>query len=170
VNESTTPEPLPTEGSDGAARTSFPVIAITDRPAPAAVALIEDSLDQFNVQMAGTDDRRALAVLVSDPETKHVVGGLTGRTSLGLLFVDLFWLPQAMRGSGVGTAVLQLAEDEGRRRGCRTAVLYTISFQAPGFYERHGWRVFGQVACDPPGTSRLFMTKELDAGGGLPGS
>jgi GNAT superfamily N-acetyltransferase len=56
----------------------------------------------------------------------------TGRASLGLLFVDLFCLPQTMRGSGIGTAVLQLAEDEGRRRGCRTAVLYTINFQGPG--------------------------------------
>jgi hypothetical protein len=57
--------------------------------------------------------------------------------------------------------VLKLFEDEGRWRGCRSAVLTTISFQAPGFYERNGWRRFGEVACDPPGTSRVFMTKEL---------
>jgi len=56
---------------------------------------------------------------------------------------------------------LKLAEDEGRRRGCRAAMLYTISFQAPRFYEGHGWRVFGEIACDPPGTSRIFMTKTL---------
>ena len=54
-----------------------------------------------------------------------------------------------------------MMEEEGARRGCRSGVLYTISFQAPGFYERHGWREFGRVACDPPGTSRVFMTKEL---------
>ena len=35
------------------------------------------------------------------------------------------------------------------------------SFQAPGFYERHGWRTFGDIPCDPPGTSRVFMTKNL---------
>jgi hypothetical protein len=40
-------------------------------------------------------------------------------------------------------------------------VLYTISFQAPRFYERLGWRIFGEVPCDPPGTSRVFMTKQL---------
>src|SRR5689334_11688508 len=43
----------------------------------------------------------------------------------------------------------------------RSAVLYTISFQAPGFYERNGWRRFGEIPSDPPGTSRIFMTKEL---------
>jgi hypothetical protein len=61
----------------------------------------------------------------------------------------------------VRSANLGQAEDEGRRRGCRVGVLYTISFQAPGFYARHGWRVFGEIPCDPPGTSRVFMTKDL---------
>jgi hypothetical protein len=46
-------------------------------------------------------------------------------------------------------------------RGCVAAVLYTISFQAPGFYEKNGYRVLGTVACLPPGTSRIFMTKPL---------
>src|SRR5256886_11992358 len=57
-------------------------------------------------------------------------------------------------GTGLGTEVLRMFEDEGRRRGCRSAVLYTISFQAPGFYERNGWRRFGEIPCDPPGTDR----------------
>jgi hypothetical protein len=36
-----------------------------------------------------------------------------------------------------------------------------ISFQAPEFYEKHGYRVFGRVECLPPGTSRIFLTTEL---------
>jgi GNAT superfamily N-acetyltransferase len=140
---------------------ALPTLTVTDTPDPDDVALISDALDEFNVQATGTDDRRLLAVLVKDPETNRVVGGLTGRTSLGLLFVDLFHLPRELRGSGIGSEVLRQAEAEGRRRGCRTAVLYTISFQAPGFYERHGWRAFGEVPCDPPGTTRVFMTKDL---------
>src|SRR2546426_812937 len=95
------------------------------------------------------------------PDTNEVLGGITGRTSLGLLFIDLVFLPDNLRGDGLGSRILKLAEDEGRRRGCRAAMLYTISFQAPGFYARHGWRVFGEIACDPPGTSRIFMTKSL---------
>jgi GNAT superfamily N-acetyltransferase len=136
-------------------------VFVTDQPEAEDVALISDALDGFNVEETGIDDRRQLAVLVRDPESRRVVGGLTGRTSLGLLFVDLFYLPPALRGSGVGSEILRQAEEEGRRRGCRSGVLYTISFQAPGFYARHGWRVFGEIPCDPPGTSRVFMTKDL---------
>nr|WP_228562972.1 GNAT family N-acetyltransferase [Catenulispora rubra] len=70
-------------------------------------------------------------------------------------------MPKDLRGNGLGAEILRRAEDEARVRGCRTAVLYTISFQAPEFYRKQGWTVLGEVPCDPPGTSRVFMTKEL---------
>jgi GNAT superfamily N-acetyltransferase len=140
---------------------SIPHIIVTDAPDAADLALISDGLDQFNVDVSGIADRRPLAVLVKDPDTRKTLGGVTGRTSLGLLFLDVFFLPEALRGSGIGSQVLQMAEAEGRRRGCRAAVLYTISFQAPEFYQKHGWREFGNIPCDPPGTSRVFLTKDL---------
>ncbi|OSO84152.1 GNAT family acetyltransferase [Burkholderia pseudomallei] len=40
-------------------------------------------------------------------------------------------------------------------------MLYTISFQAPAFHEKFGWRRFGDVRCDSRGTNRMFMTKTL---------
>lgn len=138
-----------------------PEVHITDAPTASDLARIDAALDEFNVRETGIDDRRPLAVLVKDPVTGQVLGGMSGHTSLGLLFVESFHIPGTLRGSGIGTAVLQAAEDEGRRRGCRNAVLYTLSFQAPGFYEKEGWQVFGDVPCEPPGTSRVFMTKSL---------
>ena len=138
-----------------------PRVAVTDAPDARVEAAIGEGLRRFNAQQSGIDDSRPLAVVVSDPDTNEVLGGITGRTSLGLLFIDLVFLPDELRGDGLGSRILKLAEDEGRRRGCRAATLYTISFQAPGFYARHGWRVFGEIACDPPGTSRIFMTKSL---------
>ncbi len=85
-----------------------------------------------------------------DPEAYDVIAG------------GLFFLPESLRGAGLGSRMLQLAEDEARRRGCCAAMLYTISFQAPAFYERHGYRVFGTVDCHPQGTSRIFLKKALE--------
>jgi GNAT superfamily N-acetyltransferase len=138
-----------------------PVLTLTDSPDPKAEKIIENGLSRFNEEQAGYSDWRALAVLVSDPDTQEVIGGLLGRTSLGLLFIDLFFVPAELRGQGIGTRIMQQAEEEGRRRGCCAVMLYTISFQAPGFYERHGYRRFGEIDCHPPGTSRLFFTKAL---------
>jgi GNAT superfamily N-acetyltransferase len=138
-----------------------PDIVVTDLIDENVQRAIAGGLNAFNDAVTGISDRRPLAVLVKEPTSGTIVGGAIGRSSLGVLFLDLFFLPETMRGSGLGTEVLRTFEAEGRRRGCRSAVLYTISFQAPGFYERNGWRRFGEIPCDWPGTSRIFMTKEL---------
>jgi GNAT superfamily N-acetyltransferase len=139
-----------------------PELVLTDAPDSAACRLIDDRLGQYNAEHAGYWDPRPLAVLVRDPASHDVIGGILARTSLGLLFIDLVFLPESLRGQQIGTRMLRLVEEEAVRRGCRAAVLYTINFQAPEFYERHSWREFGRIPCDPPGTSRVFMTKDLD--------
>jgi GNAT superfamily N-acetyltransferase len=136
-------------------------VTLTDAPGTEAEHAIGEGLARFNHEQSGVRDSRPLAVVVRDPATREVVGGLLGRTSLGLLFVDLFYLPAAARGQGLGRRILREAEEEGRRRGCRASVLYTISFQAPEFYERQGYRRFGDIPCGPPGTSRVFLSKDL---------
>jgi GNAT superfamily N-acetyltransferase len=136
-------------------------IEISDRVTPEITSCIAEGLDRFNDQQIGYGDRLPLAVVVKDPDSGEVLGGITGRSSLGLLFLDLFYLPEALRGAGLGSELLHRFEQEGRRRGCLSAVLYTISFQAPDFYQRHGWQRMGEVPCLPPGTSRIFMSKTL---------
>ncbi|CAB3764352.1 GCN5 family acetyltransferase [Burkholderia sp. MSh2] len=134
---------------------------LTDTEQPAARDFIGRKLGEFNHAMTGRDDASALDVYVTDPATGDILGGLTGRTSLGLFFIELFYLPEALRGGGFGSRLLREAEAEAKRRGCARAVLYTISFQAPDFYRKHGYEAFGEVPCEPDGTSRVFMVKVL---------
>jgi GNAT superfamily N-acetyltransferase len=134
-------------------------IVLTDAPTDADESVIEGGLADFNAEQAGYRDWRALAVLVRDPATGQTIGGILGRTTLGLLFVDLVYLPPALRGQALGSRMMGMVEQEAVKRGCRSGALITISFQAPGFYERHGWRELGRVPCDPPGTFRVFMSK-----------
>ena len=140
---------------------SRPVIQVTDVIDRTIEEAIGGGLNRFNDEATGISDRRPLAIVLRDPGNGDTLGGALGRTSLGLLFLDLFFVPKPLRGSGLGTEILRMFEEEGQRRGCRSAVLYTISFQAPEFYARNGWRRFGEIPCDPPGTSRIFMTKAL---------
>jgi len=116
------------------------MIAVSDAPDDEERAVITDGLRGYNEEQAGPWDGRPLAVLARDPTTKQVVGGLLGRTSLGLL---------------------NMAEEEGRRRGCTRAVLSTLHFQAPGFYLKQGWEVAARIECEPPGHTRFYMTKKL---------
>jgi len=136
-------------------------ITLTDAPHDDESAVIAEGLRAYNEAQAGYSDSRALAVLVRDPETKKVVGGLHGRTSLGLLRVERFCLAEDLRRGRLGSRILAMAEEEGRRRGCTRAVLSTVHFQAPGFYLKQGWEVAARIECDPPGHTRFYMTKKL---------
>ncbi|TCW83074.1 GNAT family N-acetyltransferase [Burkholderia sp. SRS-46] len=128
---------------------------------PAARDAISRKLNAFNDAITGQPDNTALDLYVTDPQTGDVLGGLVGRTSLGLFFIDLLFVPESLRKSGLGSKLLSDAEAEAKRRGCARAVLYTITFQAPGFYEKLGYRVFGEVPCQPEGVARVFMVKDL---------
>lgn len=140
---------------------SKPEIILGDTITPEMQAAIGQGLNDYNDAVIGYTDRKPIAVVARDPDSGDILGGALGRSSLGLLFLDLFHLDKAHRGGGLGSEILRRFEDEGRRRGCVSAVLYTISFQAPGFYEKNGWTRFGEVACLPPGTSRIFLSKSL---------
>jgi GNAT superfamily N-acetyltransferase len=136
-------------------------ITLTDAPDDEERAVITDGLRAYNEAQAGPWDGRPLAIFARDPQTKQVVGGLLGRTSLGLLRVDTFFLPEELRCDRLGSRILAMAEQEGRRRGCTRAVLSTLHFQAPGFYLKQGWEIAARIECEPPGHTRFYMTKKL---------
>ena len=128
---------------------------------PEMETIIGNGLSEYNRSKAGYVDGRDLPVILTQSKTGEILGGLLGRTTLGLLFIDLVYLPDEVRGQGTGTRMLEMAEKEAIARGCSAAVLFTITFQAPEFYKRHGYHELGRVEVAPPGASRVCMTKQL---------
>ena len=61
----------------------------------------------------------------------------------------------------LGSRLLVAGEELGRARGCHGAHLTTYSFQAPGFYERHGYERFGELRDYPGDQSMVFLRKPL---------
>lgn len=137
-------------------------MTLTDSPDPRLRTVLDDGLAEHNEEMSRLRDWRSLAVVVHDPDIGALAGGLLGRTSMGLFFLDLFYLPKKLRGGGIGSRALCMAEEEAVRRGCTAATLATVNFQAPDFYARHGWEEFGRIATEP-GVERIFMRKSLAA-------
>jgi GNAT superfamily N-acetyltransferase len=136
-------------------------ITLTDAPEDGERTVVMDGLRAYNEERAGVSDACQLAILARDLDTGEVVGGLLGRSYLGLVTVERFFLPENLRRGGLGRRILAMAEEEGRRRGCTRAVLSTLHFQAPGFYLKQGWEVAARIECAPPGHTRFYMTKNL---------
>jgi hypothetical protein len=74
-----------------------PILRVSSAPEPDAERIIGDGLNAFNDATVGYADRVPLHVLVTDRNSGKVVGGIIGRTSLGLMFIDLVYLPETLR-------------------------------------------------------------------------
>ncbi|HET9221977.1 MAG TPA: GNAT family N-acetyltransferase [Roseiflexaceae bacterium] len=92
------------------------------------------------------------------------LGGVYGTVARGWLYLDGIAVAETARHHGLGSRLLQAAEEEARRRGCHHIWLETYSFQARPFYERHGYTIFGTLHDYPIGYSRYFMQKALETG------
>ena len=138
-------------------------IALTDAPRDGTYEAMTGGLLRYNEAHAGARNYRALAVLVSDTKNGQILGGLWAGTSFEYLHIDALYLPETLRGRGLGSELLTLAEEEAMQRGCHSVWLDTFSFQARGFYEKVGYTVFGRLEDYPRGHQRYFLTKSLNA-------
>lgn len=135
-------------------------ITLTDSPNPEDVKIVREGLEGYNTSMGVELDWVPLATFVHDPDG-NLVGGLTGGTYWGWLYVGFFWLAVSVRGQGLGSRLLADTESEARRRGCQHAFLDTTSFQALPFYQKRGYTLYAQLDDFPPGHSRFFLKKAL---------
>jgi GNAT superfamily N-acetyltransferase len=138
-----------------------PEIVLTDSPSASDREAVLKGLMVFNDAVIGPSGWQPLGVLVKDPTTGRTLGGLTGASYHGWLFIELFWLPEELRRGGLGTRLIRRAEQEAARRGCRGVWLDTYSFQARGFYEKLGYTLFGTLDDAPPGHQRFYLHKRL---------
>jgi GNAT superfamily N-acetyltransferase len=140
----------------------IPNITLTDAPEDHELRTLTRWITQFNEIASGRpNDFRALAILLSDPDTAETLGGLWGWTSFSFLHIDVLFIPESIRGTGLGRRLVSQAEQEAVQRGCHGVWLDTFSSQARGFYERLGYTVFGSIEGYPPGHSRFFLKKDL---------
>ncbi|MBK3510810.1 GNAT family N-acetyltransferase [Pseudomonas sp. MF6747] len=118
-------------------------------------------LRAYNLSHTGNMAFETVGILLRDPATQDVVGGLYGKISYGWLFIELLSIPDQMRTQGTGSRLMRAAEDLARERQCVGIWLDTFSFQAPGFYRKLGFSEFGHIADYPAGHQRHFFQKRL---------
>jgi ribosomal protein S18 acetylase RimI-like enzyme len=138
-----------------------PEIEVTADPAPADIQILKDGLERFNQQSAFGADRTKVPIAVWLRRNGRVLGGAHGDTHYGWLYLSSLWVDESIRGHGWGRRLVARFEVEGIARGCHGAWVDTYGFQAPGFYERLGYRQFGRLDEFPAGSARLFYCKGL---------
>jgi ribosomal protein S18 acetylase RimI-like enzyme len=117
-------------------------------------------LTRFNESHAGPLGRRHVALTVRN-ESNTVIAGLTGEFLWNGLYVHLIWVDAEYRHQGYGSQLLRRAEALASEASSDFVYLSTFEFQAPGFYQRHGYSVIGELRGVPAYSGRLWFAKTL---------
>ncbi len=123
-------------------------------------ARLDAEIIEFNEGATGYTDGTLLCIAARGTGGE-LRGGLYGWTWGGCGYIDLLWVREDQRGSGLGRRLLASAEQEIRDRGCDQVALCTHSFQAPDFYARHGYRECGRIPAYPRGHDQIQLVKRL---------
>ena len=115
----------------------------------------------YNTSKIGPAVVEPLAIALQDPESDAIIGGLWGESYYDWLFINFLIVPDKFRKCGIGSALMKKAEEIAANRGCLGIRLDTFSFQAPGFYEKLGYRIYGRLVNHPKGHERIYYFKEL---------
>jgi GNAT superfamily N-acetyltransferase len=135
--------------------------AVTVEDNPVAVAAeLDIRLRQFNEEQVGPRNTLNFVLSVRDDQGE-LVAGLVGETLWNALLVSVLWVHAQHRHNGYGTALMARAEQMAAERACEVVFLNTMTFQAPGFYSKLGYRVFGELTDAPRGYGRLWFCKRL---------
>jgi GNAT superfamily N-acetyltransferase len=138
-----------------------PKIVVDETPDPNLREEILRPLRDYNASKVGPVVIAPLAVFLRHPESDAIIGGLWGTSAAGWLHIELLYVPDEFRTRGIGSFLIKKAEEVAAKRGCVGIRLDTFTFQAPGFYEKLGYRMFGRLMGHPEGHEHIYYFKNL---------
>jgi GNAT superfamily N-acetyltransferase len=120
---------------------------------------IDEQLGDYNAAFLPDSGYDYFGLYVRD-DAGGIRAGLIGNLYAGWLFINLLWVHADLRRTGIGSRLIAEAERRAIEFGCHSAFVDTFSFQAPDFYPRFGYSVFGTLDY-PPNNKRIFLKKRL---------
>ena len=127
---------------------------------PNEIDKIEDRLYEHNCCATGRRDGQGLGFVIRNG-TGRMVGVAAGLTWSGASELKQMWIDEAYRGRGFARALLNAFMAEARRRGVRRIWVASYDFQAPGFYERAGFKRMAEFEGWPDGHTNILLCRTL---------
>ncbi|WP_186577003.1 GNAT family N-acetyltransferase [Aquibacillus kalidii] len=121
--------------------------------------VIEHNMEQLPDELKTPKENISFTMKDDSGET---IAGITGTMYWHHLHVDFLWVDKTVRHKGYGSKLLKEMEAFAREKRCRFIYLDTFSFQAPEFYKKNGYQVFGVLEDHPKGFHQYFLQKRFD--------
>ena len=122
--------------------------------------IIGDLIRSYNRSKREVAESEPLNLYVED-EHGEIMAGLVAETFGNWLEIEYLFVKEDLRGQGIGSQLLHQAESEAKMRNCRFAFVNTYQFQAPAFYQKHGYQEVFILKDYPYTGQRHYYQKDL---------
>ncbi|MBD3918451.1 GNAT family N-acetyltransferase [Paenibacillus sp. PR3] len=99
--------------------------------------------------------------LILKTEDDEVVGGIMCNMFMYCLYIDVLWVDEKYRGQDYGSRLIAGVEQIAKEKGCMLVETCTYSYQAPGFYVKCGYEIYGILEGFPEGIKKYQLKKVL---------
>lgn len=125
--------------------------------------ILNEKMDIFNAkQLSFHGNAEELANYVIKDQGRIIAGIKICLYLRECMFVNILFVDEEYRGKGLGSQLLQYAEQKAKSTGIRLVHLDTFDFQAKDFYLKHGYEIFGILEDCPKGHKRYYLKKILN--------
>ena len=135
-------------------------IRITNDGAEKDINEIYTLIKDYNLSHREPSENVPLGIYYENDQGEKQAG-LVGETFGNWLCIHYLFVAEQLRGQGVGKKLIESAEETAKKRGSKYAFVDTFSFQAPGFYEKLGFKEVFALKNYPYTEARYYYTKEL---------
>ena len=94
---------------------------------------------------------------VIENENKEIIAGILSKMYCwNYLYIDVLWVKEEYRKSGLGSKLIKEIEGLAKEKKCNLIHLDTFDFQAKDFYIKYGYEIFGVLDECPRGHKRYY--------------
>ena len=129
---------------------------------PTEIDEVEEWIYNYNRHAIGRNDARGLGFVIRD-EAGRTIGVAAGYSWASTSELKQMWVDEAYRGRGYARELLNAFVAEAANRGVRRIWVASYDFQAPGMYEKAGFKRVAEFAGWPEGHSNVVLCKTLIA-------
>ncbi|MFZ2200083.1 MAG: GNAT family N-acetyltransferase [Microgenomates group bacterium] len=138
----------------------FNFITINGEPDPVDKQVMIDGMLAYHASKGHVRKSDAFSILIKD-SSENLLGCVMVSFLWNGMSIQSLWVDDLVRGQGLGQKLMTMAEEEGVRRGCTIAYTDTFTWQAPGFYEKLGYKLHGKLEGFPEGNALSYYCKKL---------
>lgn len=135
-------------------------VAVEGEPNPEDKKIIVDGMLAYHASKGHPRKSEVFSIIMRD-KSDRVLGGVIVSFLWNAMEIQTLWVDEHLRDKGYGSKLMKMVEKEAIKRGCTIVYTNTFSWQAPEFYSKLGYTLYGKLDNFPEGNSLSYFYKHL---------